>query len=69
MREVPRTPNARELQDYQVAAATMLRAAIFDAIKNQDPLKLDTYANAATAIADYALARSRWMKYHQEDYL
>lgn len=69
MREVPRRPSAEDLQTYQVAAATSLRAAIFEAIRSQDPLQIETYGNAATALADYTIARSRWLKYHQEEYL
>lgn len=69
MREVPHRPSAEEMQRYRINAAVMLRAAIFSAIRNQDSTEIDTYATAANAIGDYALARSRWVKYYEEDYL
>lgn len=67
--EVPRRPNAEDLQFYQTSAATLLRSAIFSAINNQNPMEVDVYVHAATAIGDYAIARSRWLKNHQEEYL
>lgn len=69
MREVPRRPNAEELQQYQTDAAALLRTAIRAAIRDQDSVDFHVYANAASAIGDYAIARSRWLKFYQEDYL
>lgn len=71
MRDVPVRPTAEDMQQYRTAAAVMLRSAIFSAVRTraEDPLEIDIYAHAANALGDYAIARSRWVKFHQEDYL
>lgn len=69
MREVPRRPDAEDMQFYRTTAACSLRTAIFAAIDKRDPMELEVYISAANAIGDYTVARSRWLKNHQEEYL
>jgi hypothetical protein len=61
--EVPSRPNGEDMQFYRTNAATLLRAAIFSAIREQDSMEMDVYAHAAAAVGEYAIARARWLKH------
>lgn len=69
MRDVPRRLSAQDMEHYRTAAAEGLRTAIFAALREQNPDEVESYVQAANALGDYAVARSRWIKHHQEDYL
>lgn len=69
MKEVPRRPDSEDMQFYRTTAASALRTAIFSAVREQNPMEIEVYAHAANAIGDYAVARARWLRNHQEEYL
>jgi hypothetical protein len=60
--EVPLSPSGEDVQFYRTSAATSLRAAIFSAIREQDPAKMDVYVTATEAIGEYAIVQARWLR-------